>query len=221
MTEQTVNFTLDGKTISAVAGETLLNVAQRHGKEIPHLCYSDKLRADGNCRACVVEIKGERVLSPSCCRKVTAGMEVQTASERALKSQKMVLELLKSDMPKQAESPYKRDSELDQWVKKLNVGEVRFPARSQPEADLSHPAIAVNMDACIQCTCCLRACREEQMNDVIGFANRGAHAEIVFDIADPMAASSCVACGECVQACPTGALMPANNAGLEIADITV
>ena len=221
MTENTVNFTLDGEAVSALNGETLLNVAQRHGKEIPHLCYSDKLRADGNCRACVVEVKGERVLSPSCCRKATEGMDVQTASDRALKSQKMVLELLKSDMPNQAESPYKRDSELDQWVAKLKVGEPRFPARIQPEADLSHPAIAVNMDACIQCTRCLRACREEQMNDVIGFAHRGAHAEIVFDIADPMAASSCVACGECVQACPTGALMPANNAGLQVADKTV
>ncbi len=221
MTKNTVNFTLDGEAVSALDGETLLTVAQRHGKEIPHLCYSDKLRADGNCRACVVEVKGERVLSPSCCRKATEGMDVETASERAVKSQKMVLELLKSDMPKQAESPYKRDSELDKWVTHLKVGEPRFPARIQPEADLSHPAIAVNMDACIQCTRCLRACREEQMNDVIGFANRGAHAEIVFDIADPMAASSCVACGECVQACPTGALMPANNQGLEVADKTV
>ena len=221
MTEKTVNFTLDGKAVSAVEGETLLNVAQRHGKEIPHLCYSDKLRADGNCRACVVEVKGERVLSPSCCRKATEGMDVQTESERAVKSQKMVLELLKSDMPAQAESPYKRDSELDKWVTHLKVGEPRFPSRPQPEADLSHPAIAVNMDACIQCTRCLRACREEQMNDVIGFAHRGAQAEIVFDIADPMAASSCVACGECVEACPTGALMPANNAGLQVADKTV
>ncbi|SMG67277.1 formate dehydrogenase subunit alpha [methanotrophic bacterial endosymbiont of Bathymodiolus sp.] len=148
-------------------------------------------------------------------------MNVQASSERAVKSQKMVLELLLSDMPEQGKSPYKLDSELDQWVQKLQVGEPRFESRAQPAADLSHPAIAVNMDACIQCTRCLRACREEQMNDVIGFANRGAHAEIVFDIADPMAASSCVACGECVQACPTGALMPADNVGLEVADKTV
>ncbi len=217
----TIDFTLDGKEVSALEGETLIQTAQRLGTEIPHLCYKEGLRADGNCRACVVEVEGERTLAPSCCRSATPGMKVQTSSERAVKSQKMVLELLKSDMPKQAESPYKLDSELDKWVKKLQVGEPRFDARHQPEADLSHPAIAVNMDACIQCTRCLRACREEQMNDVIGFANRGSHAEIVFDIADPMAASSCVACGECVQACPTGALMPANDVGLEVADKTV
>ena len=218
---KTIDFTMDGEEVTALEGETLIQTAQRLGKEIPHLCYKEGLRSDGNCRACVVEIDGERTLAPSCCRSATAGMKVQTASERAVKSQKMVLELLKSDMPKQAESPYKLDSELDKWVKKLKVGKPRFESRVQPAADLSHPAIAVNMDSCIQCTRCLRACREEQMNDVIGYANRGSHSEIVFDIADPMAASSCVACGECVQACPTGALMPANNVGLEVADKTV
>lgn len=221
MNKAIVNFTLDGEQVSALEGETLIQTAKRLGKEIPHLCYMEGLRADGNCRVCVVEVEGERTLAPSCCRSATEGMNVKTNSERAITAQKMVLELLKSDMPESGDSPYKLDSELDSWVKKLNVGEPRFAPRAQPDADLSHPAIAVNMDACIQCTRCVRACREEQMNDVIGYANRGSHSEIVFDIADPMAASSCVACGECVQACPTGALMPANNVGLEIADKTV
>ncbi|HEX7436408.1 MAG TPA: formate dehydrogenase subunit alpha, partial [Caldimonas sp.] len=94
----------------------------------------------------------------------------------------------------------------------------RFAARRQPKADVSHPGIAVNLDACIQCTRCLRACREEQVNDVIGYAFRGEHSKIVFDFDDPMGESTCVACGECVQACPTGALMPARGAGLVAAD---
>ncbi len=216
-----VNFTLDGEAITAYEGETILQVAKRHGKEVPHLCYKEGMRPDGNCRACVVEIDGERTLAPSCCRKPAEGMKVQARSDRAVKSQKMVLELLKSDMPEQGKSPYRLDSELDIWADKLGVGTPRFAGRAQPAADLSHPAIAVNLDACIQCTRCVRACREEQMNDVIGYANRGAHSEIVFDIADPMGASSCVACGECVQACPTGALMPANNVGLQVPDKAV
>ncbi len=221
MNEATVSFTLDGEQVSAPQNETILQTAKRLGKEIPHLCYKEGMRPDGNCRACVVEIEGERVLAPSCCRMPSEGMNIKTNSERAVKSQKMVLELLKSDMPEQGKSPYRPDSELDFWVEKMDVQQPRFPSRQQPQADLSHPAIAVNLDACIQCTRCVRACREEQMNDVIGYANRGAHSEIVFDIADPMGASSCVACGECVQACPTGALMPANNVGQEVADKTV
>jgi formate dehydrogenase major subunit len=216
-----INFTLDGEAVSANEGESILQTAKRLGKDIPHLCYKDDLRPDGNCRACVVEVEGERTLAPSCCRSASEGMKVQTNSDRAVKSQKMVLELLLSDMPEQDKSPYKLDSELDFWAKKMEVSRPRFKSRKQPAADLSHPAIAVNLDACIQCTRCVRACREEQMNDVIGFANRGSHSEIVFDIADPMAASSCVACGECVQACPTGALMPANDVGLQVADKTV
>ena len=213
-----ITFSLDGQTIDARPEETILQAARRHGTEIPHLCYMDGLRPDGNCRACVVEINGERPLAPSCCRTPTEGMEVSSHNERARTSQKMVLELLKSDM---VETPYTRHSELELWANKLAVGTPRFPARQQPAQDVSHPAIAVNLDACIQCTRCQRACREEQVNDVIGYAQRGGHTGIVFDIGDPMGASSCVGCGECVQACPTGALMPANAVGLLAPDKTV
>ena len=213
-----ITFSLDGRNIDAQLDETILQAARRHGTEIPHLCYMDGLRPDGNCRACVVEINGERALAPSCCRTPTEGMQVSSQNERARTSQKMVLELLKSDV---VETLYTRHSELELWATKLAVGTPRFPARHQPAQDVSHPAIAVNLDACIQCTRCQRACREEQVNDVIGYAQRGSHAEIVFDMSDPMGDSSCVGCGECVQACPTGALMPANGVGLVEPDKTV
>ena len=213
-----IDFTLDGRKVTAHRGETLIQVADRHGVEIPRLCYKDGYRPDGNCRACMVEIKGERVLAPSCCRYPKDGMEVSTASERAIASQKMVLELLLSDMP---EERYTLTSELQHWVDKLKVGTPRFAPRSKVAGDLSHPAIAVNLDACIQCTRCVRACREVQVNDVIGYAFRGEHSKIVFDLDDPMGISTCVACGECVQACPTGALMPARGVGMEVPDKAV
>jgi formate dehydrogenase major subunit len=226
VTPQTVSFTLNQTPIHAFEGETILKAAQRHGIDIPHLCYKDGLRADGNCRACVVEVKGERTLAPSCCRSATAGMEVQSTSERALKSQKMVLEMLLSDMPdtgykwnEQDES--KQHGELSDWAARLDVTvrpELKALRREQPAADLSHPAMAVNLDACIQCNRCVRACREEQVNDVIGYALRGSHSAIVFDLADAMGDSSCVACGECVQACPTGALMPKTQVGSQVVD---
>ena len=212
--ETIVSFILDGKEILSSGEETILQAAKRQNIEIPHLCYKDGYRSDGNCRACVVEIEGERVLAPSCCRKPTEGMKVNSTNERARLSQKMVLELLLSDMPQQGKSPYKLNSELDYWAEKLSIFNPRFEERNQVNSDISHPAIAVNLDACIQCTRCVRACREEQVNDVIGYAFRGKDSKIVFDMDDPMGESTCVACGECVQACPTGALMPAKNVGL-------
>lgn len=227
---QTVEFKLDGKTIVAYNGETILKAAKRHGVDIPHLCFKDGYRPDGNCRACVVEINGERTLAPSCCRSATAGMEVKANSERALKSQKLVLEMLLSDMPDEgykwvgdsdAERLQQQHGELSEWANRLDVQvrpELKALRRHQPQADLSHPAMAVNLDACIQCNRCVRACREEQVNDVIGYAMRGAHSEIVFDLSDPMGLSTCVACGECVQACPTGALMPKTHIGSQAVD---
>src|SRR6266404_5174789 len=206
-----VEFKLNGKTVVGRSDETLIETAKHYGIDIPHLCYKEGMRPDGNCRACVVEIKGERVLAPSCCRTPKDGMEVTTDNPRSVASQKMVLELLLSDIP---EKSYTLNSELDHWAKELKVGKPRFESRHQPKADLSHSAMAVNLDACIQCTRCLRACREEQVNDVIGYAFRGGHSAIVFDFDDPMGDSTCVACGECVQACPTGALAPAKNAYL-------
>ncbi len=211
---KSVKFSLNGKEVEALGEETILQAAKRADIDIPHLCYKDGYRPDGNCRACMVEIDGERVLAPSCCRQPAEGMKVSSDNERAMASQKMVLELLKSDMPEQGKSPYSNESELDYWADKLEIGTPRFKSRKQPIADVSHPAIEVNLDACIQCTRCIRACREEQVNDVIGYAFRGAKSEIVFDMGEPMGESSCVACGECVQACPTGALMPAKGVGL-------
>ena len=210
-----VSFKLNGRDVVAKASETIIQVAEREGVDVPRLCYKDGLDTAGNCRACMVEIKGERVLAPSCCRNVTNGMEVTTDSERAVRAQKMVLELLQSDMP---ETAYTRDNEVDQWSQKLEVGKPRFAPRPAVLADFSHPGITVNLDACIQCTRCVRACRDEQVNDVIGLAFRGDHAKIVFDMDDPMGNSTCVGCGECVQACPTGALMPAREAALVVPD---
>ena len=298
-----VAFELDGRPVEAFEGETILKAAERHGVEIPRLCYTDGLRADGNCRACVVEIEGERVLAPSCCRAVQPGMKVKATSERARKSQNLVVEMLMAEMPEagfkwnddeapspaggrpgwgpstldegappaptptlpqrgrghphpnplpragegatapsahiaatgtdaplsrqagegrgEGAAPIGQHGELSAWAHRMGITvrpALQALKRAQPAPDLSHPAMAVNLSACIQCTRCVRACREAQVNDVIGYAGRGSHARIVFDLQDPMGASSCVACGECVQACPTGALMPKTHIGPQKVD---
>jgi formate dehydrogenase major subunit len=208
-----IKFKLDGKDVAANPGETIWDVAKREGTKIPHLCHVDLpgYRVDGNCRACMVEVKGERVLTASCIRKPTPGMEVSTQTERAEKSRKMVFELLASNMRPREEGP-DNQAPFWQWADSMGIkGSDRYASKfndheHEPGLDLTNPAIAVNLDACISCGACVRACREVQVNDVIGMGLRGSHAVPVFDIHDPMGLSTCVTCGECVQACPTGAL---------------
>ncbi len=206
---ETISFSLDGTTVEALPDESIWQAAQRLGVEIPHMCsgLNRHYRDDGNCRLCLVEIDGERTLGASCKRRPGPGMVVKTASPRAIKARKMVMELLVADQPERAQA---REPSHRFWrmADVMGVTASRFPARAQPAADLSHPAMDVNLDACIQCTNCVRACREIQVNDVIGMAGRGGHSKIVFDFNDAMGESTCVGCGECVQACPTGALMP-------------
>ncbi len=206
-----IKFRLDGRDVEARPGETIWQVAKRQGTVIPHLCHKDApgYRADGNCRACMVEIEGERVLAPSCLRTPAPDMKVTTTSERAVKARAMVLELLMADQPERQRA-HDPGSLFWHWAEDAGLGASRFAARAAPDADASHPAMAVHLDACIHCGLCVRACREVQVNDVIGMAGRGIHSRIVFDCGDPMGLSTCVACGECVQACPTGALMPAS-----------
>jgi formate dehydrogenase major subunit len=207
----TIRFFLDGNAVEAAPSETIWQVARREGIEIPHLCYSPApgYRADGNCRACMVEIEGERVLAASCIRHPTPDMKVSIGSERARFSREKVFELLLADQPKRDET-HDPGSLFWRWSERVGVVESRFPAHARVAPDRSHPAMAVNLDACIHCTLCVRACREVQVNDVIGMERRGYREKIVFDFDDPMGNSTCVGCGECVQACPTGALLEAS-----------
>ena len=209
----TILFTLDGTEVEAQKGDTIWEVANGRGLKIPHLCHKPApgYRPDGNCRACMVEIEGERNLAASCIREPVEGMVVVTNSNRAETARKMVVEMLVADQPERADA-HDQSSHLWDMADLTGVSESRLPALEKeriPLLDDSHVAMSVNLDACIQCGLCVRACREVQVNDVIGMAGRGHDSYPTFDFADPMGESSCVACGECVQACPTGALMPA------------
>ncbi|MGC3871677.1 formate dehydrogenase subunit alpha [Halomonas sp. GXIMD04776] len=231
---ETFELTLDDQTVTAYPGETLWQVAKRAGETIPHLCFKDGYgyRADGNCRVCMVEIEGERALVASCLREARPDMVVKSAtSERSRVAREGVMELLIADQPSREESPDRSShfwamadklaidaTAVKAWLPAHNPVEEAFAEEAfvkergesrRSNHDTSHSAMNVNLDACIECNLCVRACREVQVNDVIGLAHRGASSKIVFDFDDPMGESTCVACGECVQACPTGALMPA------------
>ncbi len=206
-----VYFTIDGEDVIASPYETILQVAKRQGKAIPNLCNKESAgyRPDGNCRSCMIEIESSG-LEVSCRWRPQPGMKVLTDSPRARKARESVFELLLADQPPrdQARDP---DSKFWYWAEKIGVTSSRYPKRELPKTDRSHPGIAVNLDACIHCKLCIVGCSEVQGHDVIGLHGRGIHAKIGFDFDDPMGDSTCVACGECVQACPTGALMPASQ----------
>jgi formate dehydrogenase major subunit len=209
-----VTFTLDGAEVEAEAGMTIWEVANGRGLVIPHLCHKPApgYRPDGNCRACMVEIEGERVLAASCIREPVEGMVVTTDSARATGARKMVVEMLLADQPER-DVAHDKSAHLWDMAEANGVSTSRFPKLEEgriPLLDNSHVAMSVNLDACISCGLCVRACREVQVNDVIGMSGRGHDSYPTFDMADPMGDSTCVACGECVQACPTGALMPSS-----------
>ncbi len=208
---KTVTFNLNGDDVTVPEGTTIWEAANGQGLVIPHLCHNPApgYQPDGKCRACMVEVEGERTLVASCIRPAADGMVVKTDTERAEKSRALVMELLVADQPEQ---PHDVSSHFWDMAKLNDVSDSRFPEKEPkkiPLLDDSHIAMSVNLDACINCNLCVRACRDVQVNDVIGMAGRGHTARVVFDQNDPMGDSTCVACGECVQACPTGALMPA------------
>ncbi len=209
---KSIAFMLDGAPVRAEPGETIWQVSQRLGHEIPHLCLSTapEFRPDGNCRLCMVEIAGREYLAASCITEPEPDMEVSTDSGRARAARRGVMELLL------AEAEIDPDSEGGRWQRAIGLEGSRYPATESIPPDDSNPGIAVNLAACIRCLRCLQVCRDIEIHEVIGMAHRGAESTIVFDIGDPMASSRCVSCGSCAQACPTGALSLRNP--LEAAD---
>ena len=157
-----VTFSLDGQDVTVPEDTTIWEAAHGNGLTIPHLCHKPApgYRPDGNCRACMVEVEGERTLVASCIRPVAEGMVVKTDTERAEKSRKLVVELLAADQP---DTSHDKSSHFWDMAAANGVEESRFPAIEPdrvPLLDDSHVAMKVNLDACIHCNLCVRACRD-------------------------------------------------------------
>lgn len=201
--EDTITFTLDGRRVQGWRDETIWHVARRDGVTIPHGCLSSApdFHPEGNCRLCVVEVEGYRTLQPSCLMKVSEGLVVRTDSVRAVQARRTVMELLLAD------AAIEPQSECGRVASAMGPTGSRFPSSdTHPSRDESHLGIAVDISKCIHCMRCVQACREIEVNNVIGMAGRGRTMHVVFDFDDPMGQSTCVSCGSCAQACPTGAI---------------
>jgi formate dehydrogenase major subunit len=206
---KTVTLTIDGREVTVAEGTTIWDAAKDMGIDIPVLCHDERYDPVGVCRVCVVDI-GARVLAPACVRPCEEGMEVKTATEQVERQRAMLTRLLLVDQPPPEEDPKETttaDNELLVLVHRYGVSQDDLPRGSGRGEDFSNPVIAVNHDACILCDRCVRACDDIQGNDVIGRSGKGYTTRIAFDLNDPMGESSCVTCGECVAACPTGALV--------------
>ena len=204
---QTVTLTIDGESVTVPDGTTIWTAARDMGIDIPVLCHEPRLKPVGVCRLCVVDTGG-RVLAASCVRACEEGMEVKTRSELIDQSRAMLTELLMSDQP--AEDPKETtlgDNALLELAREYDAWGKKFDGQNSRPCDDSSPVIAVNHQACIMCDRCIRACDDIQGNEVIGRTGKGYTARIAFDLDNPMGASTCVACGECVASCPTGALV--------------
>src|SRR6476620_2126440 len=204
----TVAVTIDGQALTVAAGTTIWTAARDAGIDIPVLCHDERMDPVGVCRMCVVDVGG-RVLAASCVRPCEDGMAVTTTSDEIERSRATLTELLLADQPAPEVDPKQTttgDNLLLALADRYGVTSGGLSPGPGRGTDASNPVIAVDHDACILCDRCVRACDDLQGNDVIGRSGKGHATRIAFDLNDPMGASSCVTCGECVASCPTGAL---------------
>jgi predicted molibdopterin-dependent oxidoreductase YjgC len=210
----TTTLTLDGVEVAFEPGQTLYELAREHAKDIPTLCYDDRLEAFGACRLCAVEVDGIRNPVASCTTQAQPGMVVRSTSDGLERKRKTLMELVASENPVDSTQggidPVRgyASQELGTLARRYEVDGTRFAgARSgQSRTDDANPMILRDYDHCISCYRCVRVCAEQEGDYAISIANRGFQTQITTEFGGFLKGSECTFCGQCVQTCPTGAL---------------
>jgi len=203
-----ITIEVNGRKIPAEKGEMLLSTLRRAAIKVPTLCHVDGLTASGACRMCVVEVEGQRSLVPSCAFPVADGMKVRTHSPRAVLARKTIVELLLANHPDDCLYCGRTGNcQLQQLAEDLGVRQRRFAGdRTRHYIDTSSPSLVRDPAKCILCGKCVRVCEEIQHVAAIDFIGRGSKAKIGTAFDEGLNVSSCINCGQCITACPTGAL---------------
>ena len=209
-TQYDLKMTLDGTPVTFREGETIYEVASRYSKEVPTLCYDERLEAFGGCRLCVVKVEGIRNPVASCTTKATEGMVVETAPAEIEKYRKTLLEMVASENRELEVDPLRghASQELTQLVDRYGAATGRFKGKRSgtTNEDDKNPFILRDYDLCISCYRCVRVCAEQEGDHAINVMNRGFHTQITTEFGNDLRDSQCTFCGQCVQTCPTGAL---------------
>lgn len=203
-----VTLTIDGRRVTVPAGSTILEAARAAGVFIPTLCHDPELSLWGGCRLCVVEVPGMRNLPASCVTPAAEGMVVYTASPAVIEARRTILELLLANHPMDCLTCGRNgDCRLQDYAYMYGVRQAGFAGeRHQYPLEEDNPFIVRDLNKCILCGKCVRACAEIQGNYVVDFAYRGFSTKITPAMDTTLAGSNCVFCGNCVAVCPVGAL---------------
>ena len=201
-----INVTIDGRSVSAPEGSTILEACRRQGIDVPTLCYLENLTPVNTCRVCMVEVEGSRTLVPSCSREISEGLDVRTDTERVATSRKLVFELLVSSVDMSLV-----DAPTLGWMNHYEVDGERFGVEAKTvdqEVKVQDDLYIRDYGKCMLCYKCVEACGEDAQNTfAISVAGRGFDSGISTEFDTPLPESACVYCGNCVAVCPTGALM--------------
>ncbi|NPV26933.1 MAG: 4Fe-4S binding protein [Firmicutes bacterium] len=203
-----VTLTIDGIKVQVPKGATILEAAKAAGVHVPTLCYHPDQAVKANCRVCVVEVEGVRLLQAACSQPVTEGMVVKTASPKVLNARKTIVELILAHHPQDCLKCIRNQNcELQTLTAELGIREIPFEPKVRGlKKDTSTPSIVRDPDKCVLCRRCLEACHVTQTVGALGLENRGCEAIVIPALGKDLAETGCVMCGQCVLACPVGAL---------------